>query len=202
MHGRLAPAKSGRYRDSVGQVSSTRSVVLVEGISDKVAVEALALRKGRELADEGVEVLPIGGAQAIGNVLRRFGPDGLDARLAGLCDAAEERHFRRALERAGLGSDLDRAGMEALGFYVCEADLEDELVRALGADAVEKVIESQGEWGSFQTFRKQPDKRRLPRERQLYGFMWNRKIRYARLLVDALDLDAVPRPLDSVLASV
>jgi hypothetical protein len=178
------------------------AVLVVEGLSDKVAVEALAERLDRDLQAEGVVVLPIGGAQAIGNVLDRFGPSGLDLRLAGLCDAAEERHFRRALERAGLGSDLDRAGMEALGFYVCEADLEDELVRALGADTVEKVIEAEGEWGPFQTFRKQPHKRRLPREKQLHGFMWNRKIRYARLLVDALDLDLVPRPLDSVLASV
>jgi hypothetical protein len=32
--------------------------------------------------------------------------------------------------------------------------------------------------------------------------MWNRKIRYARLLVDALDLAQVPRPLDRVLAHV
>lgn len=179
-----------------------RAVLLVEGPSDKVAVEALAHRLDRDLESEGVLVLPIGGAQAIGNVLDRFGPNGLDLRLAGLCDAAEERHFRRALERAGLGSDLDRAGMEALGFYVCEADLEDELVRALGADAVEKVIEAEGEWGPFETFRKQPHKRRLPRERQVHGFMWNRKIRYARPLVDALDLDLVPRPLGSVLASV
>jgi hypothetical protein len=178
------------------------AVLFVEGLSDKVAVQALAERLDRDLQAEGVVVLPIGGAQAIGKVLDRFGPSGLDLRLAGLCDAAEERHFRRALERAGLGSDIDRAGMEALGFYVCEADLEDELVRALGVDAVEKVIEAEGEWGPFETFRKQPHKRRLPRERQLYGFMWNRKIRYARLLVDALDLDLVPRPLDSVLASV
>ncbi len=180
--------------------TSPRSVVLVEGISDKVAVEALAERKGRDLRAEGAAVLAIGGAQAIGNVLRRFGPSGLDARLSGLCDAAEEVHFRRALERGGLGSDLDRAGMETLGFYVCEADLEDELVRALGVDAVENVIEAEGELGSFRTFQKQLEKRSLSREQQLHGFMWNRKIRYAALLVEALDLARVPRPLAGVLA--
>jgi len=32
--------------------------------------------------------------------------------------------------------------------------------------------------------------------------MWNRKIRYAPLLVAALDLTRVPRPLDGVLAHV
>ena len=79
--------------------------------------------------------MPIGGAQSIGRFLKRFGPDGLDVKLAGLCDAGEEGDFRRGLERAGLGSDLTRAEMERLGFYVCVADLEDELIRALGADA-------------------------------------------------------------------
>jgi hypothetical protein len=179
-----------------------RSVILVEGISDKVAVEALAERRDRNLTAEGVSVLAIGGAQAIRKVVDRYGPNGLDVRLAGLCDAGEERHFRRALEQAGLGSNLTRDDMEALGFYVCDADLEDELVRCLGADVVEQIIEAEGESASFRTFQKQLDKRRLPLERQLYGFMWNRKIRYARLLVDALDLARVPRPLDCVLSHV
>src|SRR5690348_9905875 len=98
------------------------AVVLVEGISDRAAVEALAERRGRDLAAEGVSVVPIGGAQAIGRFLVRFGPQGLGLRLAGLCDAGEELEFRRGLERAGLGASLTRARMERLGFYVCEAD--------------------------------------------------------------------------------
>ena len=77
-----------------------RAVVLVEGVSDQVALEALAARRGRNLEAERVSVVPIGGAQAIGRFLNRFGPQGLDVRLAGLCDAAEEGDFRRGLERA------------------------------------------------------------------------------------------------------
>jgi hypothetical protein len=98
---------------------SARAVVLVEGISDQSALEALAARRGRDLAAVGVSIVPMGGAQAIGRFLTLFGPQGLDVRLAGLCDAAEEGVFRRALERAGLGSNLTRADMERLGFYVC-----------------------------------------------------------------------------------
>jgi hypothetical protein len=64
---------------------------------------------------------------------------------------------------AGFASNLGRADLEALGFYVCNADLEDELVRALGAAVVERVIEAEGEWASFQTFQNQPEKRRLTR---------------------------------------
>jgi hypothetical protein len=92
--------------------------------------------------------------------------------------------------------------MESLGFYVCEADLEDELVRSLGVAVVEQVIDAEGESGRFETFRRQVEKRGLSRERQLHGFMWNRKIRYAPLLVRALDLERVPRPLEGVLAYV
>jgi len=102
----------------------------------------------------------------------------------------------------GLGSDVTRAGMERLGFYVCAADLEDELVRALGPVRVEHVIDSEGELGSFRTFQKQLAKRRLSHDEQVWPFMWNRKIRYASPLVEALDLAHVPRPLDGVLAHV
>ena len=181
---------------------SSRAVVLVEGISDQRALTTLATRRGRDLEAEGVSVVPIGGAHAVGTYLERLGPRGLDLKLAGLCDVGEEGAFRRALERAGMGTDLTRDEMEALGFYVCDTDLEHELVRALGSDAVQSVVEAQGELGSFRTFQKQPAKRELPLEEQLWRFMWNRKIRYAPLLVDALDLSRVPRPLDGVLARV
>ena len=177
-----------------------RAVVLVEGVSDQAAVEALARRRGRDLDSEGVLVVPMGGAQAIGRFLDRFGPRGLGIGLAGLCDAAEEDEFRRGLERAGLGSDLTRTAMEELGFYVCDADLEDELIRALGVAAVERIAEEQGELGSFRTFQKQPAQQERSHEQQLRRWMGNRKIRYAPLLVDALEPAAVPRPLDLVLA--
>jgi hypothetical protein len=179
--------------------------VLVEGISDRRAIEALARRRGRDLAAEGVAVVPIGGAQAIGHALDRLGPRGLGVRLAGLCDAGEERHYKRALERAGLGSDLTRAEMESLGFYVCVADLEDELIRSLGADAVKGVIDARGELDAFRTFQKQPAWRGRPPEEQLRRFIGTssgRKIEAAAALVDALDLARVPRPLDGVLAHV
>jgi hypothetical protein len=64
-----------------------RAVVLVEGTSDKLAVETLAKRRCRNLEAEGISIVPIGGAQAIGRFITQFGPQGLDLKLAGLCDA-------------------------------------------------------------------------------------------------------------------
>jgi Overcoming lysogenization defect protein-like, TOPRIM domain len=183
--------------------SSARAAILVEGTSDLVAIEALADHRGVDLDAAGVSLVPMGGAQAIGRFLDVFVPEGL--RLAGLCDAAEEGEFVRGLERAGLGANLTRADMEHIGFFVCVEDLEDELIRAHGAAAVEEVIEAEGDLGSFRTLQKQPAWQGRPVEEQLRRFMGSgggRKIRYARRLVDALDPAKIPRPLDRVLAQV
>lgn len=159
------------------RVPASRAVVFVEGISDQLALETLAERRDRNLAAEGISIVQIGGATNIGHFLNLFGPKGLDVRLAGICDAAEERDFRRGLERAGLGSNLTRAIMERLGFYVCVADLEDELIRSLGAAYVEQIVGAQGELGSFRIFQKQPAQRGRTLEAQLRRFMGTRFFR-------------------------
>ena len=199
---RQVPGLSGFVTPQTAEAFLARTVVLVEGISDQLALRALAERRGRNLDAEGISIVPMGGARNIGRYLDLFGPQGFDVRLAGLCDLAEEGDFKRGLERAGLGSNLTRADMERLGFYVCVVDLEDELIRSLGAEVVEQVIAAEGELGSYRTFQKQPAKRGRSHQEQVWQFMWNRKIRYATLLVDALDLTHVPRPLDLVLAHV
>lgn len=188
-----------------GVADAARAILLVEGVSDQRALEALAARRGRDLGAEGVSVVAIGGAQAIGRFLDRYGPRGLDLRLAGLCDVGEESDFRRGLERAGFGSNLTRAEMESRGFYVCVEDLEDELIRALGIETVEQIADAEGDLRSFRTLQKQAAWQGRPMQEQLrrwLGSGGSRKIRYARLLVDALDLDRVPRPLERVLAHV
>jgi hypothetical protein len=167
-------------------------VVLVEGTSDRLAVETLARRRGRDLEREGVAVVPMGGYGNLPRVLPRY----RDVRLAGLYDAGEERHFLRAL------GCRDRGELERAGFYACTRDLEDELTRAVGPDGMERVLADQGELRAFRTYQKQPAHRAEPLEEQLHGFMWNRKQRYAVLLVEALDLERIPRPLDRVLAHV
>ena len=187
-------------------MSRIRTVVLVEGVSDQAALGALARRLGRNLEAEGMSIVAMGGASAIGEsidtVLEIHGPD---VKLAGLCDRAEFGDFQRGIRRAGLGSNLSRSELEAMGFFVCTDDLEDELIRALGVPGVERVIEAQGELSSFRTFQNQPAWRGQAEEAQLRRFIGTksgRKARYAGLLVDALDLARVPRPLERVLAYV
>ena len=182
----------------MGAVPAT--VVLVEGVSDQVALTTLARRRGRDLEGDGVQVVAMGGATNVGHYLRRFGPGSASTRLAGLCDLGEVRFFRRALDRAGLRAGED--GLERLGFFVCSRDLEEELIRCLGAPAVIQVVAEQGELSLFRTFQKQPAQREKPVDAQLHRFLGThsgRKAQYARALVDALDGSAPP-PLEALLA--
>ncbi|WP_030663731.1 TOPRIM nucleotidyl transferase/hydrolase domain-containing protein [Streptomyces rimosus] len=173
-----------------------RTAVLLEGPSDLAAVEALAVRRGRDLTAEGVCVLPMGGAMSVGRYTALLGPPGLGLRLAGLCDENEQRYYDRALERA-------RAPHR--GFHVCVRDLEEELIRALGTARVEEIVRAEGDHRAWQTFLHQPAQHGRPRQQQLRRFLGTkkgRKIRYGRLLVEALGPDQVPAPLDDLLASL
>ena len=79
--------------------------------------------------------------------------------------------------------------MERLGFYVCEADLEDELIRALGTESVRRVVAAEGELADLPHLPGPAGAAGPPRRAQLRRFMGTRsgrKARYAPLLVAAL----------------
>ncbi|HET8752257.1 MAG TPA: TOPRIM nucleotidyl transferase/hydrolase domain-containing protein [Gaiellaceae bacterium] len=162
------------------------AVILVEGVTDRIALEAVAAKLGLDLAAEEVEIVPIGGAQAIRRAFSQY--EG--RRVAGLCDAAEERWFRRVLGDAT---------------YVCVVDLEDELIRALGAPRVEEVLAAHADLRTFRTFQNQPAWRGRPAEAQLRRWFQasdQRAIRYPPLLIGQLEPDELPPPLTGVLAAV
>ncbi|WP_069767941.1 TOPRIM nucleotidyl transferase/hydrolase domain-containing protein [Streptomyces sp. LUP30] len=173
-----------------------RTAVLVEGLSDLAAVEALAAGRGRDLAAEGVCVMPMGGAMSVGRYAGLLGPAGLGLRLIGLCDAREKPFFDRG---------LDPSWTPRPHVHVCTADLEDELIRALGAARVEQLVEAEDELRAWRTFVRQPAQHGRPREQQLRRFMSTkkgRKIRYGRVLAEALAPGRVPAPLDDLFAGL
>jgi hypothetical protein len=192
---------------AIAKVDGAASVVLVEGISDQIALETSAVGRGRDLDAERVVILPIGGAHAISRYLTRLGPQGAGMRLAGLCDLREEAMFRRELVATGVGSPRTRADMEQLGFYVCVDDLEDELIRAVGGAAgVEALLDSLGDLELFRTMQNQPAWRGREPEAQVRRFLVSisrRRLRYTRLLAEAaVARDTVARPLDALLSAV
>jgi hypothetical protein len=190
---------------ALARADGARVVVLVEGVSDQIAVETLARRHARDLNAEGVAVLPIGGAHGAARYLRRFGPDGTGARIVGLCDHAEAPIIRRGLATAGFGVAGSIGDLERLGFYVCVEDLEDELIRAAGPALVTEVFAAHGDLTAFRTIQRQPAWRGKDEVAQLRRFLGagaQRKLRYARLLTEAIELDRIPRPLTALLAAI
>lgn len=125
--------------------------------------------------------------------------------MAGLCDEGEVHIVQRGLARSGLAGGPSLDEMRSLGFFMCVTDLEDELIRALGVAAVERVLEEHGDLTSFRNFQQMPAQRERPDDARLRRFMGTRsgrKARYAPLLVQALDLDRIPAPLDDLLTHV
>lgn len=164
--------------------------MLVEGESDRRAVEVLAERLGRDLT--GVALTSMAGITNLPKHLARIDPD---TRVLVLYDAAEHRYVARVMERAEHPAEL----------FGCDADLEDELLRALGVARVVEVIDAEGELASLRLLQRQPAQRERTEVQHLLRFMSShsgRKLRYAEVLVRALDLAAVPAPLRGLLDAV
>jgi hypothetical protein len=171
-----------------------RTYVFVEGASDACALDTLARRRGRDLRSEDVDLVALDG---VTNIRRHLDATPSGASVVGLCDAGEQRTFQRAFDRSA-----DQ--LRVVGCFVCEPDLETELIVAIGAGAALEVVRRENELDSFLALQNQPAHRGRPVELQLHRFIGSksgRKLRYARLLAEALDLTAVPTPLDAVLAA-
>ena len=154
------------------------TIVLVEGRSDVAALRVFAPALAR------TAIVSLEGATKVGSFVRGATPG---IHLIGLCDAGEVRFFERALEE----------------FYVCDADLEDEFIRALGVDRTIAVIEEQGDLVALRTFQNQPFQRGRSIEQQLhrfFGTIAGRKEKYGAALAAALD--APPGPIARLLARV
>ncbi|MGZ8784690.1 MAG: ATP-dependent endonuclease [Acidimicrobiia bacterium] len=175
------------------------TVILVEGESDKAALEAAAGVLGFELSS--TSILVMNGATNVVRLLAETVPRGV--RVAGLYDVGEEAHIVRALSTVGLMEGRDSTALGRLGFFECDYDLEAELIRALGAARVINVIETQGEdLRRFRSLQQMPEWRGRRVEDQLrrwFGSGSRRKVRYAALLVRAMAAIEVPRPLRQVL---
>lgn len=157
------------------------TLIIVEGESDRVAVEILGARLGLALP----EVRSVGGSKGA----RRAVASLPGARVIGLVDRPERRDFERFLDAV----------------YVCDPDLEGEFVRALGVAAVLSLIDDEGERVSFRRLQHQPAQRARTLEQQLSRFFGGRsgnKLRYARLMAEALPLERIPPPIDALLKAV
>lgn len=193
------PAAALAAHEPLTGLDDVRSIVLVEGVSDRIAVESLARRRGIDLAERRVVVAVLGGVQGMRRMLQLM-PRQPGLVLCGLYDEAEEDIVRAALVDQRIAGPEDTP--EDVGFFACHRDLEDELIRACGVTAVEERLAAEGDLPAFRTLQQQPEWRDRTPDAQLRRWIASgarRKLRYAQILVDAVDDDRMPRPLVRVL---
>jgi hypothetical protein len=179
----------------------SRTVVLVEGRSDVGVVRDLL---GRRTVQHVVEVVSLEGVTNFDRTLVALESEPHPPRVAGLCDAGEARFLVRSLARRGRPVQ-DAADLPRHGFFVCDTDLEDELIRALGSDVVAEVVEQIGDGPRFAVFANQPEWRGRPVEHQLHRFAGTRsgrKQQLAQALASRLDETTTPPPLRGLLEHV
>lgn len=176
--------------EALARAATARAVILVEGISDQIALEVMAVRLGRDLVSDGIVVLPIGGAHAVANVIATFAADRADMRLSGVVDEAEGELFHRAAAAT--------SALSADRIHICVRDLEDELIRAVEPAQFEALLDAEGDLPAFRTMQKQPNWRDRPFPEQMHR--WLRSISgrtntYADRVIRTATADRLPRPL-------
>jgi hypothetical protein len=188
----------------VEATTAIRTLVLVEGESDAAAVRALATLVDCDLGLHGIHVRSADGVTNFSRLLSEFVRTHPAATFCGMYDVADERHVRGALVCVAAPIAADES-LEPFGFFACVTDLEDELIRALGVEVVERVVEAEGELASLRRFQAMPQHRHKSAHQQLHRFLGTRatrKIRSAQRLVEALKATQLPRPLRQLAAKL
>lgn len=181
---------------------ASATVVLVEGESDRFAVEALAGRLAVDLESAGAAIVSMNGVTNLHHHLAALAREPRPRRVVGLFDLGEIAYVRYTLLEAGLGHE--GADPASVGFFACDPDLEGELIRALGSERVEELLAEHGELARFRVFQHQPAQRAKAVDAQLRRFMGThsgRKARFAPILVGALEDSRIPAALSSLIAA-
>lgn len=179
-----------------------RTVVLVEGESDRRALAAAARRLGHDLDAMGAELVVMDGITNLRRHLAELDARPAPPRVLGLYDVGEAATVSRMLAGSGRAQASSLAELEALGFFACSPDLEDELIRAAGTSVIEDVLARRRDLDRFRGFQRQPAQRDRPVAAQLRRFAGTaagRKTWFAAEVVETMPLDLVPVPLVRVL---
>jgi hypothetical protein len=180
------------------------TVVLLEGPSDVAAVRAVAAANGMTDGVHRYRLIDMGGVTNIRRHLEAIRTASMPVRVMGMCDAGEATFFVRALQAVGDGL-YSESELAPHGFHVCEADLEDELIRALGPERVVSALYRLGLRGTLATFQRQPAWRDRPLHEQLHRFAGvasGRKTLLAGAFAEALAPDEAPAPLRRLVAGM
>jgi predicted ATP-dependent endonuclease of OLD family len=189
-----------RYATSqTAEAFFAKALIVVEGFSDLLALRTLTKLRGKDLDASGVSLLSLDGSGTFKHYLQLFGPEGLGVELRGLCDQDAERDWIEKLSAAGIGV-ADRASLEENGFFVCDPDLEAEMLSALEPTEITRVINEDGAEATFSSFASHPANSGLTEHEIQVAFFKNEKVRWAPLFAAAMSPTALPQPIERLLS--
>lgn len=116
---------------------TARRILFVEGLADRIIIEAAARAVGLSLDRAGVSVFALDGADKFAHVLNVVGKTGFDLPICGICDEDREASWAGKL-------GVKPKNLPSIGFFVARADLEGEYVHALGAQTVAAALIAAG----------------------------------------------------------
>jgi energy-coupling factor transporter ATP-binding protein EcfA2 len=177
------------------------TAVLVEGVSDRLALRIAAETLGVDLDARGVSIVELNGAGLFATMLELLGMSGLGIRVIGLCDADHEQQWAGAVLGPGVYNG-DRSVLAQHEVYVFDPDIEGALVDALGEQRVEALIAADGEAQGLAAFRQQPSQQQYSPREQLVRFVKKGKARWPPMLMGDMADTEVPHVIRDLINSV
>lgn len=116
---------------------TARRILLVEGVADRIIVEAAARVRGLNVDRLGISILDIGGAEKFKHVNKLLGADGFGLDLMGLVDKAESGSWVNGLKVKPRKVNIERV-------FVCATDLEAEYVNAMTGPVAAAALVAEG----------------------------------------------------------
>lgn len=126
-----------QWLDATLEPLTSRAVILVEGVSDRILVHAVARALGRPLDQAGISLIAVHGATAFKPVHRLLGARGFNLTIFTLVDAEES-----PIAASAIGCDESELADHRVS--VCHADLEEECVTALGIERHVALLDASG----------------------------------------------------------
>lgn len=131
-----SPAKMVRHwSNRLLEPLTARRLLVVEGVSDRIVLERTAALLNIDLHRLGVSVFELGGKRLFPTAYSFFGPSGFDLTVLGLLDEDAREEWASEV-------GVPAADIEAAGFRVCSADLEEVYVDALGPVRVRGLLQA------------------------------------------------------------
>ena len=112
------------------ELLTAKHIIAVEGPSDRMILEEVAVKMGYHLERDGIEILEAGGCTEMHHVLDIFGKNGFNLKVSIVVDEDNGKNLGDLANKLG----VTIGNLAKKSVFVSRKDLEDEYVSAIGTD--------------------------------------------------------------------